>query len=243
MVQTHENILVDLGLSKNETKSYIALLELGIAATGQVAEKSKLHRASAYDALERLQAKGLVSFHLRQSIKYYEAMDPKNLLHLLKTKEQQLEEIMPQLQLLRELALSQSQATISEGVQSFTDILYSFLEYKEPILAYGIPPIAPEIMKARLSHFHGKRIPLKIPMKHIYNHNAQERIAYLNTLAFTEARYLPAKFDSQVSTTVCGDEVVLSVWISPPILIRIKDKRIADSYKKYFDLLWNAAEK
>ena len=98
-------------------------------------------------------------------------------------------------------------------------------------------------MKARLSHFHGKRIPLKIPMKHIYNHNAQERIAYLNTLAFTEARYLPAKFDSQVSTTVCGDEVVLSVWISPPILIRIKDKRIADSYKKYFDLLWNAAEK
>ena len=106
MVQTHENILVDLGLSKNETKSYIALLELGIAATGQVAEKSKLHRASAYDALERLQAKGLVSFHLRQSIKYYEAMDPKNLLHLLKTKEQQLEEIMPQLQLLRSHSLT-----------------------------------------------------------------------------------------------------------------------------------------
>src|SRR3989344_2848990 len=241
-VSVQEDILISLGLSKNETKIYVSLLEMGVAPTGKIAEKSRLHRASTYDALERLQAKGLVSVYVKENIKYYEAADPKNLTRLLRSKEEQLEEIMPQLKMLRELALAHSQATISEGVQSFMDMLYRFLEYNEPILAYGIPPVAPDIMKTRIGHFHSKRIPLKIPMKHIYNHNAQERITYLNTLPFTEARYLPAKFDSQVSTTLCGDEVVLTVWINPPILIQIRDKRIADAYKKYFDLLWSAGE-
>lgn len=76
-------------------------------------------------------------------------------------------------------------------------MLDGFLKYNEPILVYGIPKEAPEKMKTFIPHFHNRRIPQKIVMKHIYNHNAQERIKYLNTLPYTEARYLLAvRFES-----------------------------------------------
>ena len=238
-----EQALIDLGLSINEAKAYLALLELGTAQSGKVAERAHMHRSNVYDAIERLYTKGLCSRSIKNNIALYSAADPKNLLSLLKVKEHQLEEIMPQLQLLRELAFSQSQASLFEGTHAFMDMLYGFLKFNEPILAYGIPENAPEQLKTKIPHFHKKRLPLKIPMKHIYNHNAQERINYLNSLPHTEARYLPARFDSQVSTNICGDEVVLAVWIDPPLSIRIKDKRIADTYKKYFELLWNEAKK
>jgi HTH-type transcriptional regulator, sugar sensing transcriptional regulator len=236
-----EKVLTDIGLSKNESKSYLALLELGASTSGQIAERARLHRSNAYDAIERLYKKGLVATTYRGKAKYFEATNPKNLINVLKAKEQRLEQIMPQLQLLRELAFAQSEATIYEGASAFMDILYNFLDYNETIVAYGIPRLAPEMLKTMIPHFHKKRLPKKIQMRHIYNHNAQERIAYLNTLPHTSAKYLPAKFDSQVSTTICGNEVVLSVWITSPLTIRIKDKRIAEAYKKYFDLLWKSA--
>ncbi|HLC74900.1 MAG TPA: helix-turn-helix domain-containing protein [Candidatus Nanoarchaeia archaeon] len=238
-----EEVLVDLGLSRNEAKAYLALLEIGPSQTGKIAERSQMHRANVYDALERLYTKGLCSKSKKESMNYYTATDPKNLFNFIKAKERQLEDIMPQLQLLRELTFSQSQAAVYEGADAFMNMLHDFLHFKEPILSYGIPQNAPDLLKTKIPHFHKKRIPLKIPMKHIYNHNAQERIAYLNSMPHTEARYLPAKFDSQVSTNICGDEIILAVWISPPLSIRIKDKRIADAYKRYFDVLWNAAVK
>ena len=239
----NEEILVDIGLSKNETKSFLALLELSAATSGQVADKAKLHRANAHDALERLCSKGLVSHWQRDKIRYYEAADPRNLLNLLKEKENSLETIMPQLQLLRQLALTRSHASIHEGVNALINILHGFLAYKEPILVYGVPRVAPEILKHVIPHFHNKRIAAKVPMLHIYNHNAQERIAYLNTLPHTEARYLPAQFDAQVATNICGDSIALVIYIQPVITILIKDQRIADAYKKYFDVLWNASKK
>jgi hypothetical protein len=140
------------------------------------------------------------------------------------------------------MSKSKSDAFVYEGVKSFMNVLNHFLDYDEPILCYGIPKNAPGMLKTVLPHFHKKRIEKKIVMKHIYNHNAQERANELNKMPYTEARYLPEKFDSSVSTNICGDEVVLVLWIDIPIVIQIKNKKIAEAYKNYFELLWDAAK-
>ena len=96
-------------------------------------------------------------------------------------------------------------------------------------------------MKHFIPGYHKRRQAKKIVMKHIYNYKAQDRIQYLNTLDLTEARYLPEEFDSQVSTIICGDEAVFTLWSPNVWSIRIKNQEIADSYKKYFYLLWEKA--
>ena len=238
----NESILVELGLSMNEAKVYLSLLNLGITTTTAIAKDCCLHRSNVYDSIEKLIVKGLVSYVKKDNVTLYEANDPQCLMSILSEKENQLKSILPQLMLSKKLAKAKGEAHIFEGVTAFMDILYGFLDYGEPILAYGIPKAAPEMLKTKIPHFHDKRIKKKVVMKHIYNHNAQQRIAYLNKIEGCYARYLPASFDSQVSTNICGDQVVLALWSNPVIVIQIKNQQIADSYKNYFELLWNSAK-
>ena len=98
------------------------------------------------------------------------------------------------------------------------------------------------ITECFLENYHRRRSQAKIPMKLIYNSDAKERIKWLNKQPYTESRYLPQECDSPVSTTVCGDEVVMTLYDDSPLTIQIKNAKIAQAYKKYFDVLWNLAK-
>jgi len=238
----YEEILMDIGFTKNEAKTYIALLNLGLATATKISKNSGLHRANVYDSLKKLSEKGFVTHIQKENTSYYSATNPQSLLRIIKEKENNLKTILPQLMLTKKLAGSTGEAHIFESVTSFMNLLHNLLDYKEEILVYGIPKLAPGRIKTKIPHFHKKRISLDIDMKHIYNHNAKERIEILNNMKNTFAKYLPKSFDSQVSTTICGEEVILTLWHENLINIQIKNKSVANSYKKYFELLWNAAK-
>jgi predicted transcriptional regulator len=237
-----EEILEDLGLSKNEVRVYLTLLELGASTSWEISKKIKIHRTNTYDALNRLVKKGLVAYIQRKDKKLYDILDPSQLKNVLREKEIALERIIPELIVAKRFAGEQNEAVILEGIHAFQKILLGWLEFEEPILCYGIPKSAPDFMKNFIPHFHENRTKKGIMMKHIYNFNAGERITYLNTLAFTEARFLPQQFYSTVSTNICGDEVALVLWNENPIIIKIKNRQVADSYKAYFEVLWNSAK-
>ena len=237
-----KSVLVGLGFTKNEVDAYLAILDLGSATSWEIAKKTRLHRTNIYDAIDRLVKKGVVSYITKDNKKYYEVLDPNLLLSIIKEKELSLQKIMPELVMAKKLSGQGNDACIFEGVQPFQKILMSWLRFEEPILVYGIPKNAPEMMRHFITHFHDTRIAKKIVMNHVYNHNAQERIAYLNTLPYTEARYLPQQYYSTVSTNICGDEVVLVLWLDTPFVVQIKNKQIADSYKSYFEVLWKNAK-
>ncbi|MBL7051015.1 helix-turn-helix domain-containing protein [Candidatus Woesearchaeota archaeon] len=238
----NEDILEEIGLSPNEAKIYTALLGIGLNTVSFISNKCKLHRANVYDSLKKLTGKGLVAYVQRDNTTLYEATNPQALLRIIKEKENKVKGILPQLMMSKKLAQSRGEAHIFEGVQSFMNLLYGMLKYKEEFIAYGIPPIAPEVVKTQIPHFHKERIAQKIAMRHIYNHDAKERITFLNKMALTSAKYLPERFDSQVSTVVCGEEVFLTLWTKPLLNIQIKNKNVAESYKRYFSLLWEAAK-
>ena len=67
-----EKNLMRLGLTENEAKVYLALLEIGSTSAGEIIKKTKLHRNIVYDNLEKLIEKGLVSFVLIKNIKHFE---------------------------------------------------------------------------------------------------------------------------------------------------------------------------
>lgn len=238
---TKEEVLQDLGLSINETKVFVALLNLGATTAGKVADKCKLHRTNVYDALERLSEKGLVSHIIKDETKIFEAAEPESLSRLVDERKAKLESIMPQLLLDKQLAKKTS-AHIFEGVKALKLAFYNLLKYNKPIHLYGLPRHAPEMVKGFIDLFHKTRIQRKILMQHIYNENAQERIKYLNSLDYTQAKFLPHQFDTPISTLTCGDEVLIIYWLEPLTFIRIESKQLADTYKKYFEVLYKTAE-
>ena len=236
------NVLEDLGFTNTEAKVYLALLREGDSTTWDLSKKTGIHRANVYGAINKLLNKGVISHIERNNKKYYQAVNPEILLRIIDEKKYKITSILPRLKVLGKF-VQESKAQIHEGAKAFMELLYKFLDYNEPILVYGIPKGAPETLKPYIMKFHKKRIGLKIKMLHIYNHNAQERIKFLNQLPYTEAKWLPTRFDSKVSTNICGDEVVLSLWQKPVWSVRIINKDIADAYKKYFYLLWDFAKK
>ena len=66
-----------IGLGKNESKTYIALVKLGSASASQISKQAEVHRVNIYDTLEKLQKKGLIASTIKSNKKYFEATHPK----------------------------------------------------------------------------------------------------------------------------------------------------------------------
>jgi len=239
----NEAILVDIGLSRSEAKIYLALLRDGVSTVTKISDATKLHRANIYDALKKLVSRGLATYMQKEGVSLYEAVEPNALMNILKEKEQQLSSILPQLELSRKLSAQKGEAYVVEGLSGLFNAMYHFLSYVDTIRVYGIPKSVPEIVRTKIPHFHKERLTKGIKMLHIYNHDATERMRTLNKMPLTEAKFLPESFDSQVSTWVCGEEIMITLWQKPIVCIVVKNKQVAESYKHYFSLLWLAAKK
>ena len=78
-----EEALIASGLTRNEAKVYLALLKIGSASVNEITRKSGIHRVNAYDVINRLMEKGLISSTMRANKTYYEAANPEELLKIL----------------------------------------------------------------------------------------------------------------------------------------------------------------
>ena len=76
------NELKQAGLTENETKVYLALIESGPNLAGQISRKTGLHRRSVYDVTEMLIKKGLIGYILKNNRRYFEASNPNRILEL-----------------------------------------------------------------------------------------------------------------------------------------------------------------
>src|SRR3989339_1338498 len=122
-----EATLQELGLTHNESKIYLALLEQGCVTAGKVTEKCHLHRANVYDALQKLVEAGLVSFILKENIKYYQVTNPENLNRIIHQKQQMLNSVMDEFKVIHSTAHAQkSEASVLLGIKGFTRILDGF---------------------------------------------------------------------------------------------------------------------
>ncbi|MBW3011017.1 helix-turn-helix domain-containing protein [Candidatus Woesearchaeota archaeon] len=235
-----EQILEDLGLNKNEARVYLALNELGTSTVHNIANKSGVHRTNVYDSLKKLINRGLVSFMVREKVNFYETTSPENLVNMLKHKETELQRILPQLKLREKMAQHEGQTFILKGTQAFISALNNLIEFGEPIFVFGASP--PDNVRPHVGLFHETRIKKKIPIKVLYHFNDKERMKFAQKLSHTEVRYCDSQVNSPVTNCVCGDQVLLALWTKAPYVIQIKNKEIADAYKKYFEMLWNISK-
>ena len=233
--------LKELGLGKNEIKVYITLIKEGTLAIPDIAKKSSVHRVNVYDSIRQLIEIGMVSYKEIEKKKYYSATNPKNLTLILKQKEEKIKAIIPQLETFYHE--SENKAQIFEGLDGIKKILNDMLEVGEKIQAFGIPKSMPELLKNFLIVFHRERIIKKIPILHIYNENAKERINYLNKIKYSQAKYLPPKYSVPSTTVIYGTKTAFWIWSETPFCVLIESERMANAYKKYFELLWDLAKK
>src|SRR3989338_11309928 len=155
---------------------------------------------------------------------------PEILRNLLKQKEMKLDQIIPQLALSNQLVGTSHQVQIYQGWDFIRNMFLHFLEIKKEIYALNVPPFVIEKVSDHFQNvIHKRRAEQGQKMYHLYMKEAIERIRFLNTLPFTEARYLEENCrEHPVTTTICGDEVAIQIFNeekdSRPVVILIKDE-------------------
>lgn len=242
------------GISRNEAKVYLALLELGLTSSKAIIEKTTLHRQIVYDCLSALTEEGLVSYVIQANRKYFKASDPREFLEYFNKKEEEVEQqkqefmkVLPELSKRKAESLEKQEATVYNGNKGIKSLLDDMLNQKQEILTIGASETRAEAfqyhLEFNLPKFHKFREKMKIPYKILFSEEMKERARELNKLKYTEARILPKEFTSNSSTNIYGNNVSIIMWGSQPFGILIKSKEITEAQRKHFNLLWKLAKK
>jgi len=237
-----------IGLTGNEIKVYLRLLELGSIGAGELIKKVGLHRTVVYDTLERLMEKGLVSYVVESNVKQFEANNPVELISYIDRCQSELEDhktemtkLLPELEVKRKLSKQEQEATIFRGKKGIKSILEDVLRTGKTMYVYGAEGRLKEIFPIYFHHFHKKRVGKKIGIKIIYKESVKEHKRE-KELKLIKMKYIPDEFDTPANTWIYGDKVVITVWSEQPISTVIRSKQVAKAYKTNFELLWKLAK-
>ena len=86
-----------LGLTENEIKVYLLMLESGRCTGTEIRRKTGIANSRVYAAIDSLLHKGIITYEKRQKGKLYSALDPTVISEVMKERLQKIEEVIPSL--------------------------------------------------------------------------------------------------------------------------------------------------
>ena len=237
--------VLKLGLTENESKVYLSLIELGSTNAGEIIKKTKLHRNIVYENLDKLIEKGFVSFVTIKNIKHFEITSLKELKEFVARKKEEINNeeeiisrILPELEKIRSPIERKQDATIFKGKRSIKNILEEITQSKTEVLVFGTCWGMRESMSDYYEQWHLKLKKNRTKCRIVLPINKPGMYLYpFITRYLSEEQIIPstiAVFDNKVLNVIWGEE---------PLGILIISNKVADSYRNYFELLWKIAKK
>ena len=140
--------LEDLGLSEEEARVYLAILELGGSYVSAIAKKAKVHRVSCYHTLDNLVRKGIVSTFTKDNIKYFSVDSPRILVNQLEEKFEKAQKMLPELLSITNSLAYKPKIQYYEGIQGIKNVFDDALNSDDEVLGYTnlaeLPNVIPE---------------------------------------------------------------------------------------------------
>ncbi|MBI2629975.1 hypothetical protein HYW76_02645 [Candidatus Pacearchaeota archaeon] len=233
------NKLEQAGLTKNEALVYQALLKSGPNLAGRISRLTGLHRRTIYDITDMLIKKGLIGYIIKNNQRLFKASSPNKFLEIMKEKENSISEIMPEMLSLYSSVKEKEETNFYKGKEGLKTVFEDQIEEGKEILILGASPLAYEILKFYFKWFDERRKAKKIRTRIIFNKTEKKL-----HIPLSEIRYLPKKYSSPLSINIYGSKTAIIFWRKEnPIAIVIKDRDMAEAYKKHFELIWNYAKK
>lgn len=242
--------LIDLGLSPQEAKVYLALVELGSSYVSLIAKKSKINRVGCYHTLNKLVKRGLINSFEKENIKFFSAENPKNIVNKQTELLKKAEKILPELLSLKSSSQYSPKIKYYEGINGIKNIFEDTLLTKDELLGYtnleDLPKVIPEDF---LKDYAKRKTTLRIKTR-MLSPISTHGLKYLKT-------YYPKNFDDNLveilfvnrkqfmfeyEINIYGDKVAI-VSLNPNELIGliIESPIYAKTQRAIFNLAWLGA--
>lgn len=238
-------ILEGLGLTHTEIKVYLTLLELGSSSAGTILEKSGLPNSTVHRDLNSLIEKSLINFILEGRRKIYQATDPEQFFTYIEDKKKKFEEILPELKVRQNKAVKEERASVYKGIRGIKEVYEIMINTEGEYNTFGGGPVTAKIMGLTWwLNLHKRRVENKLPSRQVFDESVRKiGGTEIEKNKLTSIRYVDKEFAQFQETVVVGDYVAIAVFTVNPYAFLIKDKAVADSYRKHFELLWRIAKR
>lgn len=236
--------LEGLGLTKNEAIVYLTLLDLSKSHIGQISEKTRMHRRTIYDCLERLKDRGLVSFVMEGQTRFFTAVNPQKLMDIAKEKEARVEDVLPNLLKMAQKSKTRTEVSVHKGKEGLKNIMQDIIKsgtktwYSLTSSGKGI-----EILPFYVPQFHEKRVKAGISLKIIFSKNklAIRRAKELGELKLTEVKFIDTEYIIPTSVWIYDNKVAFMLWESETAIL-IENKETTNTFSSYFKVLWKSGK-
>lgn len=228
--------LKEAGLTGNEAKVYLELLKKGELTANQIAKNIGMDRTLTYTVLNHLIDKGQVNYVVKEKKKIFSCSNPENLLNPIKAKEVLVFDLIKELKNIKKEKPEETEINVYEGREAIrllarenlkmrhfdsfgaTGRLYDFL-FEAPAL--------------------GEELERKGTTGRIIMGSKYKQHEFVGKYKSLKIRFLD--IETEATTTIVGDKVMIHMIKGKPIVIIIKNKDIANSYRNYFEWMWNKA--
>ncbi len=240
--------LKNLGLSENEARVYLAMMELGPSTMLEISAKASVNRPTAYVQIEALKKRGLVSTHMRGKKTVFIAEAPSQLefmldheLKAVEEKKSELAKVLGQLELMHAQTDSKPIVRYFEGREGILKMQDDLIKstVKEVVAISAVDDLI------KIFPDHPKKLSPRRVQKGIYSRfiYTSVRGAFLDdTGMLRESRFIaPEKLPFNLDLAIYGDVVAISDLKGSVSGISIRNKDIAKSFTALFELLWALA--
>ncbi len=231
--------LIEAGLTTNEAKVYLAMLNIGSSSVNAISRKAGVHRVNAYDIIERLIQKGLVSSVVKGNKKFYEPSSPERILRILERKQAEVNEVLPELMLDFNMRKEKQDVFVFKGPEGVMTAYNMMIEQGKDIYALGGQKQNRKYLKHRHIKFDKERKKRGMHVHGLYYESVRSKKIGDKTW---HIRYLPDEFNSPVMIDICGDISIVLLSTTDIMAIVIKNKDVAEGYRRHFKFMWEFAK-
>lgn len=245
---THINKLINFGLTKNEAKIYVALLESGKELGGtKIALIGNIHRQYLYEALPCLLKLGLVQEVGNGNHKKYKAMPPAEIEKLGRKRALESSDLAKELNTISNIGNEQDFEVLQgkKAIQEY-ELQYAF-HAKEDSYEYiigGASDLFTAVMGDALEEYLETKTAKRIGVKYIGT--LDEEISYTKYIGIYENqqyRFMQNLPKGKTHMVIREDTVSFFSFLNPPLVYIVKSSEIAQNYRNFFMMLWEMAKK
>jgi sugar-specific transcriptional regulator TrmB len=237
--------LRELGLDDNEIGVYLACLSEGGTNVKDISKKSGLIRTTVYGVLSSLIKKGLVSSIDKESIKFFRAASPKELLNILDERKKKVSSIVSELDKIRNVIPSFYNIEFFEGknaVKTITNDTISAPNQVVKIIGAGKKWL--EFSESFALVYYRKKKEANVKTHTILTDSAEEREFMKNKdVKNSEFRFLKEIDTTKIAIFIYRDKVAFVSYEDNPRGFIIRDKEFNEVQNVFFDAFWKLAKK
>jgi len=232
-------VLKNIGLTDKEAKVYLSCLKNGTSVVSSIASAAGINRVTAYDILEKLKVRGLVSYFSKRKMKYFDALSPEIVVEQFEKKTNDLRTALPEFKRLSGVT-NHPRIRYFEGIEGIKAIYTDTLSSKTEILNYSNSKEIRKNWPTYDKDYVEKRAKKNIFLRGICQKDSQGEIVKSQDSKYFREMCLvsPEKFDLTNEINIYDDKVAIISFKSELIGMIIESPEIALSQRAIFNMCW-----